>query len=136
MFKRIAMLSTTLLTAFLVMSAALVPAIASADSSTTTNVNYICQGVDATTGKKGSCPNPGADSAINNFITTIINTLSWIVGIIAVVMVMVGGFKFVTSGGDTEKVVSARSTIIYALVGLVIVAMAQVIVHFVIGRFA
>ena len=45
-------------------------------------------------------------------------------------MIMVGGFKYITSGGDSGKISSAKATIIYALVGLVIVAMAQFIVRF------
>lgn len=57
--------------------------------------------------------------------------MSIILGAIAVIMIVIGGFKFVTSGGDTNAVASAKNTIIYALVGLVVVALAQVIVHYV-----
>ena len=46
-------------------------------------------------------------------------------------MIIISGFKYVTAGGDSAKVGSAKNTLIYALVGLVIAALAQFIVHFV-----
>lgn len=66
--------------------------------------------------------------------TQILTYFSWIVGLIAVIMLIVGGLKYITSGGDSNKVSSAKNTIIYALIGLVIVALAQVIVHFVLQK--
>ncbi len=76
----------------------------------------------------------GGTSSVQTLIKNIINTLSAIGGIIAVIMVIIGGFKFVTSGGDSNASASARNTIIYALVGLIIIAFAQVIVQFVLQR--
>lgn len=64
----------------------------------------------------------------------IVNLLSWVVGVVSVIMIIVGGFKYITSGGSSEKVTSAKNTIIYAVIGLVIVALAQFIVNFVIGK--
>lgn len=92
-----------------------------------------CAGVTAAAG--GSCSNDSSGTDVNALINTIINLLSWIIGVIAVIMIIFGGFRFVTSSGDSGKVASARSTIIYALIGLVIVALAQTIVKFVIGQF-
>ena len=69
---------------------------------------------------------------LNNVIKTIVNLLSAIVGVIAVVMIIIGGFKYITSGGDSNKVSGAKNTLVYAIVGLFIVALAQLIVHFVI----
>jgi hypothetical protein len=88
----------------------------------------VCQGLSAT---GGSCTPTAGGVSVEGVIRTGINIFSWIVGIIAVVMVIVGGFQYVTSGGDSGKVTSAKNTIMYALIGLVIVAMAQVIVQFV-----
>jgi len=51
-------------------------------------------------------------------------------------MIIFGGFKYITSGGDAGGVTGAKNTILYAIVGLVIVALAQVIVRFVIGTVA
>jgi cytochrome bd-type quinol oxidase subunit 2 len=75
-----------------------------------------------------------ANDKINQVIKTIINTFSLIVGVVSVIMIIVGGFKYITSGGDSNNVSSAKNTIIFAIVGLVIVALAQVIVRFVLTK--
>jgi hypothetical protein len=76
----------------------------------------------------------GPQSDFNRLLTTVINVFSVVVGIIAVVMIIVGGFKFIVSGGDSAKVTSARNTIIYAIIGLIIVALAQTIAKFVLSN--
>lgn len=82
-----------------------------------------------------SCSPAGAnEDSLDALIAKIIDIISVIVGIIAVVMIIIGGFKYITSGGDSGKVTSAKNTIIYAIVGLVIVALAQFIVKFVLGQ--
>src|SRR3989344_5944574 len=67
----------------------------------------------------------------NDLIAKIINIFSVIVGIVAVIMIIVAGFRYITSAGNQERVKAAKTTLIYALIGLVIVALAQVIVRFV-----
>jgi len=52
----------------------------------------------------------------------------------AVIMIIVGGFRYITSGGDSTRVGGAKNTLIYAIVGLIIVALAQAIVHFVLNN--
>lgn len=74
------------------------------------------------------------DKTVNNLITTIINILSIVVGIIAVIMIIIAGLRYVTSGGKEEGVKGAKNTILYAIIGLVIVALAQIIVHFVLNK--
>lgn len=69
---------------------------------------------------------------VNGLIRTIINTLSIIVGTISVIMIIIGGFRYVISGGDSSATKSAKDTILYAVIGLVVVIFAQVIVRFVI----
>lgn len=99
------------------------------------NANAVCNGVVVAGG--GSCGKAGekdANSSISNVISTIVNILSWVVGITAVIMIIIGGLLYVISTGDSTKAAKARNTIIYALVGLVIVALAQVIIRFVIGK--
>ncbi|MBO7718453.1 hypothetical protein J6S37_03105 [Candidatus Saccharibacteria bacterium] len=61
------------------------------------------------------------------------NTILYIVGIIAVVMLIVGGIKYVISGGDSKKVTDAKNTVLYAIIGLVIAFLAFAIVNFVIS---
>ena len=61
------------------------------------------------------------------------NTILYIVGIIAVIMLIVGGIKYVISGGDAKKVTDAKNTVLYAIIGLVIAFLAFAIVNFVIS---
>ncbi|HUC88233.1 MAG TPA: hypothetical protein VMR95_03745 [Candidatus Binatia bacterium] len=75
-------------------------------------------------------------SNLQTILADVINIFSVVVGIIAVVMIIVGGLKYITSGGESSKVSGAQSTILYAIVGLVVVVLAQVIVHFVLNRVA
>lgn len=76
-----------------------------------------------------NCGNSG-EKAVGNLIGTIVDILSWVVGIAAVIMIIIAGFGFITAGGESSKITSARHTLIYALVGLLIVAAAQFLVHF------
>lgn len=67
---------------------------------------------------------------VKNVISVVITTLSVVVGIVAVIMIIVSGFKYVTSSGDSGKISNAKTTLIYAIVGIVIAVLAQVIVNF------
>ena len=77
------------------------------------------------------CDSGTATKSLDDTITNVINILSVIVGIVAVLMLIYGGFRYITSAGDTARVASAKNTILYAIIGLIIVALAQVIVRFV-----
>ena len=61
------------------------------------------------------------------------NTILYVVGIIAVIMLIIGGIKYVISGGDSKKVTDAKNTVLYAIIGLVIAFLAFAIVNFVIS---
>ena len=61
------------------------------------------------------------------------NTILYIVGIIAVIMLIIGGIRYVLSGGDSKKVTDAKNTVLYAIIGLVIAFLAFAIVNFVIS---
>jgi len=76
----------------------------------------------------------GAGTSLTTFIGKVLNILSVVVGAVAVVMIIVGGFRYTTSGGKEEGVKGAKNSILYALIGLVIVALAQVIVRFVLNK--
>jgi cytochrome bd-type quinol oxidase subunit 2 len=111
---------------------ALVPVAVSAQDSATsdplkcgTTLN-----VDSTAG----CDISQGTSGINSIITNIVNIFSIIVGIVSVIMIIYGGFRYVTSGGDSGNVSAAKNTIIYAVIGLVVVALAQFIVQFVLDK--
>lgn len=95
----------------------------------------LCKGVDLSFGSGDTqCKKGSPQRSINTLITQIVNILSIIVGIVAVIMIIIGGFKYITSSGDSGNISSAKNTVIYALVGLVIVALAQVIVRFVLQK--
>jgi len=79
-----------------------------------------------------NCDN--GSSSVGKLIRTIINVLSVVIGAIAVIMIIIGGFRYITSGGSAEGTKAARQTIVYAIVGLVVVALAQIIVHFVLNN--
>jgi len=103
---------------------------------TQNNINSnLCSGSN---GGVGGNLNSGCDSSaassVDKLITTVVNILSVIVGVVAVIMIIVAGFRYVASGGKQESVTSAKNTILYAVIGLVIVALAQLIVHFVLNK--
>jgi ABC-type Fe3+ transport system permease subunit len=68
---------------------------------------------------------------VTKTIQAVINILLFLVGLIAVLMIVIAGFRFVTSNGDANTVSSAKNTIIYAVIGIVIAVMAYAIVNFV-----
>lgn len=94
------------------------------------SANAVCKGVNAAEGG-GNC-NESIAKKVPKLLESIINILSWIVGLVSVIMIILGGFWVITASGDSAKVGRARSTIIYAIVGLIIVAFAQILVRFVI----
>ena len=69
------------------------------------------------------------DSGVFKKVT---NTILYIVGIIAVFMLIIGGIKYLISGGDSKKVTDAKNTVLYAIIGLIIAFLAFAIVNFVI----
>ena len=74
------------------------------------------------------------DNSIGRIASGIVNIFSLVVGAIAIIMIIYGGFRYITSGGDSGRVGNAKNTLIYAIVGLIIVALAQVIVHVILNR--
>jgi hypothetical protein len=70
----------------------------------------------------------------DGILTKAVNILSILIGVAAVIAIIIGGFNFVVSGGDSAKVASARSTILYAIIGLVVAFLAQAIVLFVLSN--
>ncbi len=74
------------------------------------------------------------EKSLPEIVAFIINVFSWIVGAVSVIMIIYGGFRYITSGGDSNGVTAAKNTILYAIIGLIIVALAQVIVNFVLTK--
>ncbi len=89
--------------------------------------NAVCEGLGSG-GCNSSAPN------INGILKTVLNIFSAVVGFIAVIMIIVGGLKYIMSQGESSNVNGAKNTILYAVVGLVVVAVAQIIVKFVLTK--
>jgi len=85
----------------------------------------VCQ--DAESANKNNNP-------VITLITAIIEIVSYLTGAAGVILIVISGIKFATSGGDSNAVASARGTLIYALVGIIITVIAQLIVAFVLNN--
>ncbi len=80
----------------------------------------------------GEAGNDG--NQVKEVIKNVIGILSFLVGLVAVLMIVIAGFRFVTSNGDSNNVSSAKNTIIYAVIGIVVTVMAYAIVNFIIDN--
>lgn len=98
-------------------------------STTTTLAIEACSGNDSVVCK--SAPGDLTGGVLKN----VISILLYVAGTIAVIMIIVGAIRYITSDGDANKASQAKNTIIYAVIGLVVAIMSFGIVNFVIGRF-
>lgn len=126
----LAIIKKSLLTAAVLVFAALpvfspAPAIAVDEGS----ISAACEGIGSVGGS--DCGGPGTATEVERLVATAVNILSWVAGVAAVIMIIVGAFKYIISNGDSNALSSAKNTILYALIGLVIAALAQVLVQFV-----
>jgi cytochrome bd-type quinol oxidase subunit 2 len=132
--QRIKRIFTTIAFSSLLITPMAMPVVAHAQDNTITN--NLCAGVNLQTEPNATCAagDDAAKTKIGGLLTTIINLFSLIVGFISVIMIIIGGLKYITSNGDSGNISSAKNTIIYALVGLAVVALAQFIVRFVLAK--
>ena len=72
----------------------------------------------------------------SGIFTTVVNVLLFIIGAIAVIMLVIGGMRYTLSGGDANSVKAAKDTILYAVIGIVVAILAYAIVNWVVGDFA
>lgn len=70
-----------------------------------------------------------------SMIKVVINILLYIIGIIGVIMIIIGGIRYSLSGGNASQLKEAKDTIIYSVVGLIVAIMSYAIVNFVVGQF-
>lgn len=104
---------------------AVIAGIALAPSSVLADTkSSLCQGADCNSG------NPELLPTIRN----ITNTLLFLGGSISVVVIIIGGIRYATSSGDQAQVTSAKNTVMYALIGLVVIILSYAIVNFVLAR--
>lgn len=126
-------LSTFVAALALVLIPLAVPAAVSAQANIQ---GSLCEGTSLEVGAGGDCTVNGEDATtrVNTVIETTVNIFSVIVGVIAVIMIIWAGLRYITSGGDSGKVGNAKNTMVYAIIGLVVVALAQFIVNFVLDQ--
>lgn len=67
----------------------------------------------------------------SSIFTTIVNVLLFLIGAISVIMLIFGGIRYTTSGGNSANVTAAKNTIMYAIIGLIIAFLAYAIVNWV-----
>ncbi len=94
--------------------------------------------VDPIDSIKNGYTRAGGDADNGNLsagIKNVVNILLFVIGIIAVIVIIIGGIRYTTSGGDSGQVSGAKNTILYAIIGLIIAILAYAIVNFVIGAF-
>jgi hypothetical protein len=96
--------------------------------------NGLCAGANLDVSNPNCSNSSEATQKINSLIHTVINLLSLVVGVVAVIMIIVGGLRYITSGGSDTGVTSAKNTILYAVIGLIIVALAQLLVRFILNK--
>ena len=94
----------------------------------------LCQGAGLSVNTTSTTACAENDDKLNSILTLVINIFSIVVGFFSVVMIIVGGLKYIMSGGESSNISGAKNTILYAIIGLVVVALAQIIVRFVLAR--
>lgn len=71
----------------------------------------------------------------NGIFKTITNVLLFVIGAISVIMLIIGGIRYTVSNGDSAAVTSAKNTILYAVIGIIVAILAYALVNFVITSF-
>jgi hypothetical protein len=89
------------------------------------------------TGAACAAPKGSADNLFvaGGIFQQISNTLIFLVGAIAVIMLIIGGLRYVTSNGEAASIKGAKDTITYAIIGIIVAILSFALVSFVIGRF-
>lgn len=105
-------------------------------------VSYAADKVDIDTAKsvtqEGACEQQdnargcGNGGALGNIFATVANVILFLVGAVAVIMLIIGGFRYVTSNGDANAISGAKNTILYAIIGIVVAFLAYAAVNFVV----
>lgn len=75
-------------------------------------------------------------TSLEDNVKSVTNVLLFILGAIAVIMIIIGGIRYATSNGDSSQTKAAKDTILYAVVGLVVAILAYAIVNFIVSSFA
>jgi len=107
-------------------SAVAIPTLAAVDVSANTSSSKILEGA------KQADPDDGAGASVGDTMANIVNILLYVIGAVAVLVIIIGGIMYAVSAGDPGKAKKAKDTILYAVVGLAVAMLAYAIVNFVI----
>ncbi len=138
MIQKIRRFSLSVAAALAILMPGLVPTLAMSTVSANTITSSVCTGTNNATGDTSAAPTAGSNTAtstcgtagsagttdLSTVASKIVSIFSIIIGITAVLMIIYGGFRYITSGGDSGKVGNAKNTLIYAIIGLIVVALA------------
>ena len=86
-------------------------------------------------GLKGAGGSDANQDDLKKNIQTVVNVLLFILGAIAVIVIIIGGIRYTTSNGDPGQTKAAKDTILYAVIGLIVAILAYAIVSFVLNAF-
>ncbi len=73
-------------------------------------------------------------TAADSIFSKVANVLIFIIGAVAVIMLIIGGLRYVLSSGNSSAVEGAKNTILYAIIGIVVASLAFAAVNFVVGK--
>ena len=130
-----------ILTSFLVFTALFMPILINTQISHAVDINQsngqiipICNGVSGSPYCQDTNNPTNKIYGSGGIIVTVSYIISGIAGVAAIIMIVIGGIRFMVSGGDPSSVASARNSIIFAVVGLLVIAAAEAIFVFVINN--
>ena len=89
---------------------------------------------EITSGMNATSAGTSTPTNANVVIKNVTNTMFFIIGAVSVIMLIYGGIRYTTSGGNANSVTAAKNTIMYSIVGLVIAILAFAVVQFVVNQ--
>ncbi len=97
-------------------------------------LNDACGGSGAASDSAACSSRSPVNNPVVSVIVDVIQILLTVIGVVAVIVIMVAGFRYVTSSGDPGTINAAKNTILFAVIGLVIAVSAQIIIAFVLNE--
>ena len=125
-------LKKIMLSIVVVLGLAVAPVAVSSTALAATPKEQVCLGSGGTWSGTTCTNTASGGGTLEGLFKNIVNTLLYVIGAVSVIMIVIGGFRYVVSGGDSSSVTGAKNTILYAVVGLVIAVAAYAIVNFVV----
>ena len=89
---------------------------------------------EITSGMNATSAGTSTPTDANVVIKNVTNIMFFIIGAVSVIMLIYGGIRYTTSGGNTNSVTAAKNTIMYSIIGLVVAILAFAVVQFVVTQ--